>query len=280
MKHSLFFSIEHPQFRVQSFRHTEDLVYPTHLHSESSIVICTSGVLESTQLGFREVMGPGDVLFTNREVPHSSHYLAATTPTTGVTIDLTGGTMAYIEDQYCPTVPLAQSIFLGRLHMPEVAALATRIDVEMREGQPGHALMLQALSLQIIVNVFRSWPKDLVRPLTHQDSKQLPRHLLVRSVEAMSVSGSSLTMKSLAHSLGSSESAFGRLFGRSVGMTPARFHRLLIMQRAAAMLRDKDRSVRSVAYELGFRSSSHFTASFREHWGAPPISFRTNASVQ
>ena len=71
-----------------------------------------------------------------------------------------------------------------------------------------------------------------------------------------------------------SRSTFYRYFRDEFGMTPLAYLNEKRMERAKALLRDAERTVTEVSYELGFRSVSHFITKFRDAVGVTPKTFQ------
>jgi AraC family transcriptional regulator len=67
---------------------------------------------------------------------------------------------------------------------------------------------------------------------------------------------------------------FARSFKQSFGMPPHRYHLARRIARAKSLLSEHARSVTEIAFEIGFRESSSFTAAFRKLTGASPSQYR------
>src|SRR5262249_16255210 len=67
---------------------------------------------------------------------------------------------------------------------------------------------------------------------------------------------------------------FARAFKKSFGMPPHRYHVMRRMIRAKALLGEPARSVTEIAFEVGFRELSSFTAAFRKQTGVSPTQYR------
>ena len=65
-----------------------------------------------------------------------------------------------------------------------------------------------------------------------------------------------------------------------IGRSPARFYAELRLQRARLLLEQTSMSVTDVGVACGFVSASHFSRSYREHYGKSPRQSRITASPQ
>ena len=65
-----------------------------------------------------------------------------------------------------------------------------------------------------------------------------------------------------------------RLFQRYLGQSPSEFYLALRLTRARTLLRDTSLSVRAIAAECGFKSTSHFSSSYRLAYRCRPTDER------
>jgi AraC-like DNA-binding protein len=67
---------------------------------------------------------------------------------------------------------------------------------------------------------------------------------------------------------------FSREFRRAFGEPPHKYLLMRRMERAAALLRNTDRSVMDICLAVGFRSVGSFTTGFRRTFGLSPTAYR------
>jgi AraC family transcriptional regulator len=67
---------------------------------------------------------------------------------------------------------------------------------------------------------------------------------------------------------------FCRAFKRSFGIPPHRYHINRRIDRAKALLAERESSVTDVAFEVGFSETSSFSAAFRHTTGTTPTEYR------
>lgn len=111
-----------------------------------------------------------------------------------------------------------------------------------------------------------AWAKDAGR-FTRAEARVLHDHVEARL-------GAGITLAELARLVGLSPGHFARKFGRSFGVSPARFVALRRLQRAIHRLRASDVPLGVLATELGYASQSHFTNAFRTLVGTSPGRYR------
>jgi transcriptional regulator GlxA family with amidase domain len=80
----------------------------------------------------------------------------------------------------------------------------------------------------------------------------------------------------LCQFLSTSEERFTRLFHNATQSTPANFYNQLLMERSCELLRDGGIAVKAIGFELGFKTSSHFTVCFKRQFQITPQEYRQN----
>jgi AraC-like DNA-binding protein len=83
-----------------------------------------------------------------------------------------------------------------------------------------------------------------------------------------------LDVRVLARAARLSPAHFSREFRRAFGEPPHKYLLMRRMERAAALLRNTDRSVVEICLAVGLRSVGSFTASFRRTFGVSPTAYR------
>jgi AraC-like DNA-binding protein len=83
-----------------------------------------------------------------------------------------------------------------------------------------------------------------------------------------------LDIAALARVASVSEAHFARTFRVTFGETPHRYLQRRRVERAMFLLRESDRSVTDICFEVGFNSLGTFSRTFHEIVGATPIAYR------
>ena len=100
------------------------------------------------------------------------------------------------------------------------------------------------------------------------------RHLLRAKDLADSRYFEPLTVADLARAAGLSPAHFSREFQRTFGEAPHRYLLTRRLERAAALLRNTDRTVTEICFAVGLASVGSFVTSFQRVFGAPPLGYR------
>lgn len=108
-------------------------------------------------------------------------------------------------------------------------------------------------------------------------SEQTNRRML-RARDAMDRAyAQPLDVPTLARIAHVSEAHFGRTFRATFGETPHRYLQRRRVERAMFLLRETDRSVTEVCFQVGFGSLGTFSRTFREIVGKSPREYRKAA---
>ena len=85
-----------------------------------------------------------------------------------------------------------------------------------------------------------------------------------------------LTVSDLARVAGLSRAHFSREFRRVFGESPHQYLLTRRLERAAALLRNTDRSVTEICFAVGLSSVGSFTSSFGRVYGTTPLAYRSS----
>jgi len=83
-----------------------------------------------------------------------------------------------------------------------------------------------------------------------------------------------LDVAALARAARLSPAHFSREFRRAFGESPHHYLLTRRLERAAALLRNTDRSVAEICFDVGLRSVGSFTTSFGRAYGLSPTAYR------
>lgn len=89
-----------------------------------------------------------------------------------------------------------------------------------------------------------------------------------------------ISMSDLAAEINLSTSRFRHLFRAETGMSPARYLRMLRMERACALLEHSLLSIKEIMAAVGCNDPSHFARDFRRQHGLTPSAWRHALGAQ
>ena len=282
----LTFSMDDVTFTVLSISNEQMIVpIPRHSHSRNSYelhyISYGYGTLIANDVRYK--ITPGTFYMTGPQVFHEQIsdpnepmreygvYLKVSLPRKGTKSELLRSF-------------LQQSFFFGPTGI-EVYELMKRLISELEQGPEGHRFMLSALLQELIVEIARLYratsatmvastapsPSNVHPSETHFSDTHLPddqTYLLIE--ESFLYNYRDITLDSLATLLNLSRRQTERLLQQHYGKTFLQKKKEARMSAACILLQAGDRSIASVAYELGYSSPEHFTHAFKNYFHMAP----------
>jgi len=100
---------------------------------------------------------------------------------------------------------------------------------------------------------------------------------VIQSIEYMreNIHGN-VTLDDLAKAAGLSVSHYCALFKKKTMQSPLNLYTSMKVQRACQMLQNKDQTIKSIAYSLGFFDQYHFSKVFKQIMGSSPKHFKNH----
>ncbi|MBS1843078.1 MAG: helix-turn-helix transcriptional regulator [Actinobacteria bacterium] len=102
------------------------------------------------------------------------------------------------------------------------------------------------------------------------------RHLLRAKDLADARYAEPVGVEEMAAAAGLSRAHFSREFRRAFGESPHSYLLTRRLERAAALLRNTDRSVAEICFDVGLTSVGSFTTSFKRNLGKTPTAYRAS----
>jgi AraC-like DNA-binding protein len=156
-----------------------------------------------------------------------------------------------------------------------IARLGKEIADELRDGETGQELIINALVEQLVVHLLRRYANVRRAAELELSRVGLVDRRVRRAVELMHTHmGRELPLEELAAAAYLSPFHFARLFKKVTGASPHAYLAALRIERAKSHLATTDLSVTGIATRVGYSSSSHFTKAFRQATGLTPRAFR------
>jgi AraC-like DNA-binding protein len=102
------------------------------------------------------------------------------------------------------------------------------------------------------------------------------RHLLRAKDDADARYAEPIWVEEMAAAAGLSRAHFSREFRKAFGEPPRSYLLTRRLERAAALLRNTDRTVADVCLSVGLRGVGSFTTSFKRNFGLTPTAYRAS----
>jgi AraC-like DNA-binding protein len=166
------------------------------------------------------------------------------------------------------------------LHVPQnlasswIGRVIDQAALESADRRPGGNAVLQRLSEMMLVDTVRryleSLPEDARGWLAGLRDRHLGRALALiheRPEHPWTVDG-------LGRAVGLSRSALHERFSQYLGMPPSQYLAHWRIQVGSRLLRETQRTVASIAHDVGYESEAAFSRAFRRLVGLPPAAWR------
>jgi AraC-like DNA-binding protein len=166
------------------------------------------------------------------------------------------------------------------LHLPAggvgawVAPVLHQAVSESRERRPGSAAVLERVSEMVFVDAARRYLESLPEDASGWLAALRDRHV-GKAISLMHEQPAEpWTIDELGRQVGLSRSALHERFVDLVGQPPMQYLTNWRMQRGAALLREGDATVATIAQEVGYDSEAAFARAFKRLVGRPPAAWR------
>jgi AraC-like DNA-binding protein len=161
----------------------------------------------------------------------------------------------------------------GRLHlnikeMAKAVELVDRLELELKSREPGFGFMATTSFMQLIGMLSRCYGR----------SPSPDGRALLRIGEALSHLERNIhrevNLEELASIAHMSQRSFLRVFQLAVGTSPLAWVIEQRINRACSLLRQTDRRITEIAFDVGFNDSNYFTRQFSKNMGISPREYR------
>jgi AraC family transcriptional regulator len=160
---------------------------------------------------------------------------------------------------------------------PVIWHLGRELRAELRRRRQLDAAYLQSVATVLVRHLLSTY---VAAVRTSVESGGLPRFKLRRAVEYVQENMvEDISFRDVAAHLKMSAYHFARMFKQSTGESPHRYIVRCRIERAKALLSDARLPISDVAFEVGYKSQSHFTTCFGRLTGVTPGAFRAGKSI-
>jgi AraC-like DNA-binding protein len=181
---------------------------------------------------------------------------------------------AVLEDMAGAHPRRAASGYFARSVLPPVPRIdALRHRAEQRLHAGATSLGLEELGLAMAAAALEQ--AGVTRPPKPPPDSRSARDRVFGALALLERSSAQqVQLTDIADAVGLSPYHFLRLFKREVGITPYQFLIQSRIRRAIELLRDTQRPVTDIAFDIGFGDLSNFINAFRREVGCSPMRFR------
>lgn len=162
---------------------------------------------------------------------------------------------------------------LGRLQI-EVENILNEALREYEQRKAGYVLLIKSLLLKLLVLVGREFTINLEGARTFSIYEKHRDAILSAIKYIHEHYGEELTVKEVARICALSQSYFSRLFKSITLKTFTEYLNGVRISKALELLKDTNKKVVDICYEVGFNNVNHFNRVFKQQIGISPLSYR------
>jgi AraC-like DNA-binding protein len=179
----------------------------------------------------------------------------------------------------------SETAFRYKLHLSSaqnavVKSLVAQIYREQSTWGAGSEAMRSGLFLQLMAQLGRFFGENLPKSPAGDRHGDLAtkQEMIERAVAYLEEHfAEDVSVRTVASHVCLSVSHFSHLFKEKTGMTLVDYLLGIRMDIARRLLRETNKNITEVAFEVGFHDAGYFTRLFRKHFGASPSAIRKSA---
>lgn len=150
-----------------------------------------------------------------------------------------------------------------------------RLIAEATTNLAGQAMALDAIVLEIVIELLRHWLGVRRNPSLELSRVGLVDRRLRRALEYIHTNYSQeLALADIAEAAFLSEYHFAHLFKKITGLTPHNYLAAVRIEQAKLLIGQTDLSMATISTAVGYASQSHFIKIFRSFTGTTPAKYR------
>jgi AraC-like DNA-binding protein len=250
--------------------YTEELHFPTHLHSQIELLYVESGTTMVTIHKQSRCLNRGDFAVVFPNTIHSYDAIEGEEPCRLViaicSLELTGDFFKKLTS-YSPTNPFITN---DRLHQ-NVSLAMLELEKECREGRN-----LNACRALVLLILSRSLPLIELSKNRDIENYDLTYHIVSYIAEHF---GEPLTLSELAKHLNVSKFYLSRAFSTKLNTNFNRYINYIRTNYALTLIQSTNYTLTRISTDSGFESQRTFNRAFKEIYGLTPSEYRQKTNI-
>lgn len=157
---------------------------------------------------------------------------------------------------------------------PEISAILHRLD-QTSDNVIFDQLLLESKVIELLaLQISQSEQPQNVSMSPNLKKEDMDKMVAARDI-LINTAGEQLSLRSLAHLVGTNEFNLKRDFKIAFGSTVYNYLNRHKMEQAKAMLNEEDISIAEVASKLNYKYATHFSVAFKKYFGYLPSTIRS-----
>lgn len=264
-----------PFFIDVTFRKIKPMPYTGifHYHESPELIFCHSGKMKITLLEGEIILEPGDFLFINSNIPHSTDPYEGENEHYYIKFDA-----AVLDIKASRPLPNPKhflyllsdySVFRNSKESEQIHALFQRCVDNFSHNNFTKRLILQASVMEIMAYVFE---RGLENPSAEETQNN---KVLLDTAEFINQNYTTVTLEKAAKNASMSYSYFSRLFKKFFNTSFSKYVSKIRVEKSLSLLSNSSLSITEIALECGFSNLSHYVKCFKAEKGITPNKFRS-----
>lgn len=275
------------QFFIRKYRQkNEDIILHRHKYIQINYVYkgCGYHIVNNRKMEICK----GDIFIIPPYVPHAIESkpekgleIFEFEFSTGFILPETESADSYVDFAYLEPFIVAEEQIKPRFNLDsglqqEVERILWEVLEEYTSQKPGYMLVAKALLLKLLVITGRAFSSEIKGTETENILKNY-RSAVYASIEYLEKNyKESLSLDELAASVNYSKSHFCYLFKAVTGKTYIEYLHSLRIAHAKKLLRETEKTVTDISFEVGYHTITHFNKHFKLITGITPTQYRNN----
>lgn len=177
-----------------------------------------------------------------------------------------------MADVFGANAPYAKLRDVSAVEDAQLVSLIAQLKAEA-ERPAASPLFVRSIACAIAVHLARTY--TVLSSEAKGETSGLPGFKLRRVTDWMAEHmADEFSLGRLAEQAGMSEFHFNRLFKRATGVPPSQYQIKLRLDAARRLLRETNKSIITIANDVGYSNPSHFAQLFRKEAGLSPTDYR------
>jgi AraC-like DNA-binding protein len=143
----------------------------------------------------------------------------------------------------------------------------------VNEEHPGYQQQLAGFVMNIL--------GEIIAAVRNQEfeGKEIEKRIKEAQFDIRERLDQSLNLEVFAQRYNMSYSYFRKLFKTYTGLSPAQYHLQLRLQKARDLISSTDKSIKEIAFSLGFESQFHFSKIYKKKFGFSPTKTKGGSNI-
>ncbi len=247
-----------------------DPIWAEHEHKDpySELIHVLQGEVVIETPTYQVAGRSGDTLYTPANTPHRDRFSRGQVFEVYL-IQFHWSDEKKLLRHYTP-VAMAQA---ARAARPQFSLAFDQLHQEFTSELPWQQEMVDLRTSQILCQLFRQAALDRHDDQQKHEARAMDsRHRIMEDARRMIHArlAEPISLDELAESIGISAYYLSRVFSQQSGFTLSSYITRLRMERACELMRDSRRSIKQIAYAVGYRDSHYFSRVFKNQFQVSP----------